>query len=1157
MKNRAGGKKGLAGRQRACSRRMVWFVCVGAVSLMSVPAAMAVDPSFYRLHGDCAVIVECGIRPLEPLVYTAGNVTQEVDLEVEVFMSRPDLDRACPEVRHVAFVDNGLCSTSEGTRVPSNLSFKGGGPMQPGWNHYDVKLEHSFSQATACQPRLRVEALLEDGTRHQFSCLDQNMRLFWDRSGAGTLHHPTREEQQRVQAVGESYFLPFSFERASEQELFYTLSFEGGQRDYNYGVFINPDSEPPRCSAPLDEVVACSSDRFPVCGCDTRVWPSACDAARAGVGVASESPNHSSCQQLLAPVYSGQTPLPDPIVYADAPMCGMRAEPQVLFNGVLSQSLAERELYLMSDPLTPRAIVPWSAQYVISPRESYHYTGYIKQDLERAPEQCNARSYRLHACSSNDPCCGRDESCDVHDERLRRCAELGDADCDGLEDALESAQGVNVRDQDGDGLLDGLEFAIGTRLDAYDSDGDGLGDFEEWSYLGTDPLNADTDDDGVSDMLDPEPRLADRDGDGLLDGEDAYPDDFDQDRDGLPGGFDDDETNPDQDGDGLLDGVEVAHGFDQAGGVEHALPWIDSDGDGLRDDDELFAGSSPTESDTDGDGLTDLQEVSYGSSPTRSDTDGDGLSDFDEVYVYHTYPDRAHSDEDDLFDGDEVLYLGSHPRLDDTDGDGYHDGLESRKTRTWLTQRDTDEGGFIDEKEWLWGGDLYDASDDEEVRVMEVLHELGEDASITFSRNDGELAARMRIEVTDPEDDSLIESLATRTVALPYHQAAQLSYYGSDVISSSRLPMVLMIEAPDLRIEPDHVILNTRGQSLLVLIASRDDPSTFLRVTLNLIRKRYLGKNSVGAYQNTTFSGSFDDTIESFALEGNPHRYTHAIPLTVFQNENSFFVGSLLQETEITRLLFEIAADVVHVDDLDFDPYALREVCGNGLDDDRDGLIDCMDREDCASRCVDFEVCDDGVDNDEDGLIDLNDPYCEEFSQVRPEVCWDQVDNDQDGFIDLDDGDCQERLHCDDGIDNDLDGLLDREDILDCPVEDCEDGIDNDGDGFIDCLDDKCAFDYFCCDLNDTCGGEVCNDGFDNDFDGLIDCQDDECRRTEACMVPGVSPRGGIAGRLQDACGCDSVARPVPTSTLPIPRELLFVMACGGVALFRRRKRRV
>jgi hypothetical protein len=63
--------------------------------------------------------------------------------------------------------------------------------------------------------------------------------------------------------------------------------------------------------------------------------------------------------------------------------------------------------------------------------------------------------------------------------------------------------------------------------------------------------------------------------------------------------------------------------------------------------------SQPLVLDTDGDGLKDDEEEKIGTDPTKSDTDADGLSDFEEANTWQTNPLKA-----------------------DTDGDGYPDGVE-------------------------------------------------------------------------------------------------------------------------------------------------------------------------------------------------------------------------------------------------------------------------------------------------------------------------------------------------------------------------------------------------------------------------------------------------------------------------------------------------
>ncbi len=127
----------------------------------------------------------------------------------------------------------------------------------------------------------------------------------------------------------------------------------------------------------------------------------------------------------------------------------------------------------------------------------------------------------------------------------------------------------------------------------------------------------------------------------------------------------------DTDGDGVTDEQELLNGTDPMS--------ADSDGDGVSDSEEIAAGTDPNSADSDGDGLSDGDEINtYGTDPTNADSDGDGLSDYDEVITYKTDPNNANGDADGdgISDVDEINTYNTDPTNADSDGDGFTDGQE-------------------------------------------------------------------------------------------------------------------------------------------------------------------------------------------------------------------------------------------------------------------------------------------------------------------------------------------------------------------------------------------------------------------------------------------------------------------------------------------------
>lgn len=214
-----------------------------------------------------------------------------------------------------------------------------------------------------------------------------------------------------------------------------------------------------------------------------------------------------------------------------------------------------------------------------------------------------------------------------------------------------------------------------------DPDGDLLPNEEE-EAIGSNPYDADTDGDGLSDYLEQRehrtsPLLADSDEDGLSDREEISVHHTNP-------------LSPDSDGDGVADRVEV-----EVSGTDPLA--ADTDVDSVPDARELALGSDPRAVDSDKDGLSDAVELEvYHTSLVIPDTDADRLSDYAEITAHKTNPKLPDTDNDQLTDGEEVLDHHTNPLAADTDGDTISDYAETRGGGSDPLLRDTDSDGIAD-----------------------------------------------------------------------------------------------------------------------------------------------------------------------------------------------------------------------------------------------------------------------------------------------------------------------------------------------------------------------------------------------------------------------------------------------------------------------------
>jgi len=245
-------------------------------------------------------------------------------------------------------------------------------------------------------------------------------------------------------------------------------------------------------------------------------------------------------------------------------------------------------------------------------------------------------------------------------------------------------------DTDTDNFIDGDEAEywidrLGETGPTTDCDGDGLVNILDWNSDGSAPLGVPVD--------------------TISDGDEVYV-------------HFSDPLNGDTDGDGMMDHTEVEKWWVNLPGGAYEInsdPTLcDQDEDGLSDSAEKAAGTDPTKADTDSDGIRDDWEVSYGLSPisgigdngAQGDPDNDNLVNIDEFLGWTV-------DAFKLGFGFIHESVDSDPFLPDTDGDGLHDDVE-KSSFIDPRNKDTDNGGMSDYDEFTYGFSPYDAADDKQ-----------------------------------------------------------------------------------------------------------------------------------------------------------------------------------------------------------------------------------------------------------------------------------------------------------------------------------------------------------------------------------------------------------------------------------------------------------
>jgi hypothetical protein len=255
-------------------------------------------------------------------------------------------------------------------------------------------------------------------------------------------------------------------------------------------------------------------------------------------------------------------------------------------------------------------------------------------------------------------------------------------------------------------------------------------------------------------------------------------------------------------------------------------PVVDSDADGLADEQELIMGTQPDNADSDGDGIGDMVETLTGLRPLQPDQP---------AACRQIKKSGNDSDLDGLSDCDEAL-LGTEPTLVDSDGDGMPDKLEVIGSTDFLhadAEGDNDGDGLANGDELSQHTDP--RSDDSNARrVYRYRYEIEDEGVVE------ELYALPMTEITGVE---IIEMTAGTTpgVGILRYSSRKKTLSWQDGKDSSFGPAVDVSKSGqyDLPSSSYAPVQGEEGKQVKVRIQSEDLPTTEVTERVRIIyRKR-------------------------------------------------------------------------------------------------------------------------------------------------------------------------------------------------------------------------------------------------------------------------------------------------------------------------------